>query len=307
MSGRYLVRRLLQAVVLLFLITVVVFLLVHIVPGDPARLILGDTAREVDVEALRVELGLDRPLAVQYLDYAQGLLRGDLGTSLRARVPVLELVATALPRTLVLTFAALGLAAVIGIPVGILAGIRRGSAFDRAAMVLALGGQSIPAFWLGLMLVAFAAARVDWLPTSGTGGIRFLILPAIALAPSALGMILRVTRISIAESMLEDYIQTAVAKGVRSTTVIAKHALKNAFIPIITIVGLQMGALLGGAIVTETVFAWPGLGRLAVASLIDRDYPVVQGIVLISAMTLVAINLIVDVLYAAVDRRVQFR
>lgn len=307
MSARYLIRRLLQAVVLLVLITVVVFLLVHIVPGDPARLILGDTAREVDVEALRVELGLDRPLTVQYLDYAQGLLRGDLGTSLRARVPVLELVALALPRTLVLAFAALGLAALIGIPVGILAGIRRGSAFDRVAMVLALGGQSIPAFWLGLMLVAFVAARVEWLPTSGTGGLRYLVLPAIALAPSALGMILRVTRISIAEAVTEDYIQTAVSKGVSAPVVIVKHALKNALIPIITIVGLQMGALLGGAIVTETVFAWPGLGRLAVASLIDRDYPVVQGIVLISAMTLVLINLAVDILYAAVDRRVQFR
>jgi ABC-type dipeptide/oligopeptide/nickel transport system permease component len=213
----------------------------------------------------------------------------------------------ALPKTLTLAFAALGLASLIGIPLGILAGIRRGSAFDRAAMVLALGGQSIPAFWLGLMLVAFVAARVEWLPTSGTGGLRFLVLPAIALAPSALGMILRVTRIAIAEAITEDYIQTAVAKGVRTSVVVSKHALKNALIPVITIMGLQMGALLGGAIVTETVFAWPGLGRLAVGSLIDRDYPVVQGIVLITAFTLVTINLVVDILYASIDRRVQFR
>lgn len=307
MSARYLLRRFLQALVLVFLITIVVFLLVHIVPGDPARFILGDTAREVDVEVLREQLGLDRPLREQYIDYARGLLDGDLGTSLRARKPVLELVLVALPQTLKLAFAALGLASIIGIPLGILAGIRRGSAFDRVSMVVALGGQSIPAFWLGLMLVAFVAARVEWLPTSGTGGFRYLILPAIALAPSALGMILRVTRISIAEAVSEDYIQTAVAKGVRPALVVVKHAMKNALIPVVTIMGLQMGALLGGAIVTETVFAWPGLGRLAVRALIDRDYPVVQGIVLISAITLVSINLVVDILYASIDRRVQFR
>jgi peptide/nickel transport system permease protein len=307
MSLRYLVRRIAQAIVLVFLITVVVFLLVHLVPGDPARLILGDTARQVDVDALREQLGLDRPLREQYLDYARGLLQGDLGTSIRARKPVLELVLLALPKTLTLTFAALGLASVIGIPLGILAGMRRGSAFDRGAMVLALAGQSIPAFWLGLMLVAFVAARVEWLPTSGTGGWQYLVLPAIALAPSALGMILRVTRIAIAEAITEDYIQTAVAKGVRAPVVVTKHALKNALIPVITIMGLQMGALLGGAIVTETVFAWPGLGRLAVGALIDRDYPVVQGIVLVAAVTLVTINLVVDILYAAVDRRVEFR
>jgi len=307
MSARYLFRRLVQAAVLLFLITVVVFLLVHIVPGDPARLILGDTARQADVEVLREQLGLDRPLSVQYLDYARGLAAGDLGTSLRARRPVLELVMIALPQTLKLTFAALGLASLIGIPLGILAGMRRGSMFDRSAMVLALAGQSIPAFWLGLMLVAFVAGRFDWFPTSGTGGLRYLVLPAIALAPSALGMIVRVTRIAIAEAVTEDYIQTAVSKGVRWPAVIGKHAFKNALIPVVTIMGLQMGALLGGAIVTETVFAWPGIGRLAVTALIDRDYPVVQGVVLISAATLVTINLVVDILYATIDRRVQFR
>jgi peptide/nickel transport system permease protein len=307
MSARYVIRRLLQAILLLFLVSVAVFLLVHLVPGDPARLVLGDQARQEDVEALRQQLGFNRPLFIQYLDYLGGLLQGDLGTSLRARRPVAELILIALPPTLILTGAALFLAFVIGIPLGVVAGVKRGSVFDRVALVLALLGQSIPAFWLGLMLISFVAMRVDWLPTSGTGGLEHLVLPALALAPTALGMVLRVTRISMAEVSNEDFIMTAHAKGVRQVSVIGKHALKNASIPIITIMGLQMSALLGGAVVTETVFAWPGIGRLAVTGLIDRDYPVVQGVVLVAAVVLVMISLVVDLLYAAIDRRVQFR
>jgi peptide/nickel transport system permease protein len=307
MSARYVVRRCFQAVFLLFLVSVAVFLLVHLVPGDPARLLLGDQALQADVEALREQLGFDRPLVVQYLDYLGGLLQGDLGTSLRARRPVAELIMLALPPTLMLTGAALLIAFAFGIPVGMVAGVKRGSLFDKFALVFALLGQSIPAFWLGLMLISFVAMRVSWLPTSGTGGWQHLVLPALALAPTALGMVLRVTRISMAEVSQEDYIQTAHAKGVHPITIVGKHALKNASIPIITIMGLQISALLGGAVVTETVFAWPGIGRLAVTGLIDRDYPVVQGVVLVAASVLVVITLLVDLLYASIDRRVQYR
>lgn len=307
MSTRYLLRRLAQAVLLLFLVSLVVFLMLQIAPGDPARLMLGDRAREADVAALREQMGFNRPLMTQYLDYMGGLLQGDFGISLRAQRPVLELVLLAVPPTLMLTGASLAIAFTIGIPLGTLAAVHQGSLFDRIALVLALLGQSVPAFWLGLTLISLVALRLDWLPTSGYGGLSFLVLPAIALAPSALGMVLRVTRISVSETLGQDYVRTARAKGVRPTLVIAKHAFKNASIPIITIVGLQIGALLGGAVITETVFAWPGIGRLAVTALIDRDYPVVQTVVLVAAFLLILINLVVDLLYAVIDKRVQYR
>ena len=306
MTSRYVVRRLVQAVIILVLVSITVFLLIHIVPGDPARIMLGDRARERDVEVLREQLGFDRPLPVQYVDFVGDLARGDFGESIRAQRPALTLIWEAVPATVQLTGAALILAFGIGIPIGVLAAIRRGGLFDRLALILALLGQSIPAFWLGLVLIAFVALRWGLLPTSGIGGLDHLILPAVVLAPTAMGMVLRVTRISVIEVMNEDYVRTATAKGLHPAVVVLKHALKNASLPIITIMGLQVGVLLGGAIITETVFAWPGVGRLAVNALVQRDWPVVRTVILLAAFLLVMINLIIDLIYAWIDTRVQF-
>ena len=307
MTSRYLVRRLFQALLILILVSITVFLLIHIVPGDPARIMLGDRAREVDVEVLREQLGLDQPLPTQYATFVSDLLRGDFGDSIRAQRPTLTLIAEAVPATVQLTGAALLLAFGVGIPVGVLSAIKRGSLLDKASLILALLGQSIPAFWLGLVLIAFVSLGLGLLPTSGIGGVKHLILPAVALAPTAMGMVLRVTRISVIEVMGEDYVRTATAKGLHPAVVIVKHALKNASLPIITIMGLQVGALLGGAIITETVFAWPGVGRLAVNALIQRDWPVVRTVILLAAFLLVMINLLIDMVYAWIDKRVQFQ
>lgn len=307
MTSRYLVRRLFQALLILILVSITVFLLIHIVPGDPARIMLGDRAREVDVEVLRAQLGLDQPLPAQYATFVSDLLRGDFGDSIRAQRPTLTLIAEAVPATVQLTGAALLLAFGVGIPVGVLSAIKRGSLLDKGSLILALLGQSIPAFWLGLVLIAFVSLGLGLLPTSGIGGIKHLILPAVALAPTAMGMVLRVTRISVIEVMNEDYVRTATAKGLHPAVVIVKHALKNASLPIITIMGLQVGALLGGAIITETVFAWPGVGRLAVNALIQRDWPVVRTVILLAAFLLVMINLFIDMVYAWIDKRVQFQ
>ena len=307
MTSRYLVRRLFQALLILILVSITVFLLIHIVPGDPARIMLGDRAREVDVEVLREQLGLDQPLPTQYAAFVSDLLRGDFGDSIRAQRPTLTLIAEAVPATVQLTGAALLLAFGVGIPVGVLSAIKRGSLLDKASLILALLGQSIPAFWLGLVLIAFVSLGLGLLPTSGIGGVEHLILPAVALAPTAMGMVLRVTRISVIEVMGEDYVRTATAKGLHPAVVIVKHALKNASLPIITIMGLQVGALLGGAIITETVFAWPGVGRLAVNALIQRDWPVVRTVILLAAFLLVMINLLIDMVYAWIDKRVQFQ
>ena len=306
MNRRYVLRRLAHGIFILWLVTVAVFMMIHIVPGDPARMMLGDRAREHDVEELRTKLGLDRPLPEQYMDFASGIVVGDFGESIRAQRPVSDLVSTALPPTLLLLGASLLLAFAVGIPMGVLAGVHRGGIADKLALVLSLIGQSVAPFWLGLMLISFFSVQLGILPTSGIGGFRHLVLPVLALAPTAMGMVLRVTRVSVIEVMNENYIRTAVSKGMRPITVVWKHGMKNASIPIVTVVGLQIGSLLGGAIVTETVFAWPGIGRLAVNSLIQRDWPVVRTVVLLSAITLVIMNFLIDMTYAAIDKRVQF-
>ena len=295
-----------HGILILWLVTVTVFMMIHIVPGDPARMMLGDRAREHDVEELRTKLGLDRPLPEQYIVFASGIVVGDFGESIRAQRPVSELVSTALPATLLLLGSSLLLAFTVGIPLGVLAGVHRGGIADKLALVLSLIGQSVAPFWLGLMLISFFSVKLGILPTSGIGGFRHLVLPVLALAPTAMGMVLRVTRVSVIEVMNENYIRTAVSKGMHPITVVWKHCMKNASIPIVTVVGLQIGSLLGGAIVTETVFAWPGIGRLAVNSLIQRDWPVVRTVVLLSAITLVIMNFLIDMTYAAIDKRVKF-
>jgi len=307
MSFRYLFRRSLQAIPLLFLTSVVVFLLIHITPGDPVRLMLGEHASDEQVAAVRAQMGLDRSFPEQYLRFVFRALQGDLGMSIRAVRPTSELVMVALPATLELTAAALFLAVLVGIPVGILAALKPGSLFDNLALFLALLGQSIPSFWLGLTLITVVALRWQLLPTSGRGGLQHLILPACSLAPFLAGIIVRITRTSFLDVLSQDYIRTAYAKGFPLSPVLFKHALKNAMLPIITILGLQTGALLGGAVITETVFGWPGVGQLAVNAVHNRDYPVVQAVVLVSALIFVVINLVVDILYSVIDPRIRYQ
>ena len=307
MGGQYVLRRIIQAIPLLFLASLVVFLLIHVPPGDPVRLMLGEQSSDEKVAAVRAAMGLDKPLFQQYLLFLGRLVRGNLGTSIRAARPVSELIALALPATLELAAATVLIAVLIGIPIGIVAGLRPGGIFDSLALSLALLGQSIPSFWLGLTMIVLFSLKLRILPTSGRGGFKYLIMPALALAPHLLGLIIRITRTSFIEVLREDYIRTAYAKGLRARSVIFNHGFKNALVPVITVVGLQMGALLGGAVITETVFAWPGVGQLAVNALKTRDYPVVQGVVLISALVFVAINLLVDFLYAFIDPRIRYK
>jgi len=306
MDIRYFLRRLVQAVPLLLLISLVVFLLIHIVPGDPVRLMLGEQSSDEKVAAVRAAMGLDRSLPEQYLKFLGRAVRGDLGMSIRAVRPVAELIRQAFPATLQLAFAALLLAIGVGFPVGVLAGLKPGSVFDSLALFFALLGQSIPSFWLGLNLIVLFALKLRLLPTSGRGDLRHLILPACALAPFLIGLIIRITRTSFIEVLRQDYIRTAYAKGLRQVPVLLRHAFKNAMIPVVTIIGLQTGALLGGAVITETVFAWPGVGQLAVNALYTRDYPVVQGVVLVSALVFVVINLLVDFMYSVFDPRIRY-
>lgn len=307
MSLRFLVARLANAVVIMFVVALIAFSMIYVVPGDPARLMLGERASAADVAALRENLGFDRPILTQFLDYMGGLLRGDFGESFRAQRPSLDVVTEALPATLKLVVGALLVAFGVGIPMGILAAVRRGRLFDRVALGTALIGQSVPAFWIGLVLIAVVSLRWGLLPTSGYGGFEHLLLPTLCLVPYILGMILRVTRIAVLEVLEQDYVRTARAKGLSPWVVVGKHALRNAGIPIVTVMGLQIGALLGGAVVTETVFAWPGIGRLAVDSLASRDWPVVRTVILIAAFGLVLINLTVDIVYSVIDRRIRFQ
>lgn len=307
MSLRFLVRRLGNAVIVLFIVAVIAFSMIYVVPGDPARILLGERASVENVQALRENMGFNEPILTQFLDYITGLLRGDFGESLSAQRPALDLVLEAAPATLQLTGAALLVAFGLGIPMGVIAAVRRGKLFDRLALGLALIGQSVPAFWIGLVLISFVSLRWGLLPTSGYGGLDHLILPTLCLVPYILGMILRITRVAVLDVLERDYIRTAKAKGLGLWVVVGKHALRNAAIPIVTVMGLQIGALLGGAVITETVFAWPGIGRLAVNSLASRDWPVVRTVILIAAIGLVVINLVIDVVYSVIDKRIRFR
>jgi ABC-type dipeptide/oligopeptide/nickel transport system permease component len=302
--GPFVARRALHAVVLLAVATLVSFLLVRIIPGDPAEVMLGDRATPEAVRLLRESLGLDRPLLVQYGLYLQRLAHGDLGMSIRAGRPVATIIAERLPATVELATVAAGLAVVVGLPLGVLAGARRSSGLQAAAFAMSLMGQAMPGYWLGLLLINVFAVGLAWLPVSGRGSLGHLVLPAVTLAAFMLGLVVRITRSSILETMGADYVRTARAKGLGEVTVVGRHALWPALIPVVTIIGLQIGTLLGGAVVTETIFGWPGVGSLAVLAVLQRDYPVVQALVLCSALTFLVVNLAVDVLYACLDPRV---
>ena len=285
-------------------VSLVVFGLVHL-SGDPVLLMVSSDAPPDVVATTRHALGFDRPLHRQFTDYVARAARGDLGVSLRSSLPVATLIRERLPATVELTVAALLVAVAVAIPAGIVSAVKRGSALDRLAMVGAVAGQAVPIFWLALLLIAFFGVYLRWLPVFGRGSLAHLVLPAVSLSTVILGRLARLVRSSMLEVLGQDYVRTARAKGVGEVRVLAGHALKNAAIPIVTLLGLQFAQLLGGAVVTETIFAWPGIGRLVVEAIFNRDFPVVQGVVLVVSLIFVAVNLLVDLAYVALDPRIR--
>lgn len=301
---RFLLRRVPQLVVVLFGVSIVTFGLVRLT-GDPITVLLGETATQEAIAQMRSELALDRPVHVQYARFIRNALRGDFGDSLRYRQPALTLFVERLPATLELAGAALLLALIFGLPIGITAALRPQSAFDGLVRGLALTGQAIPGFYLGLVAIIVFGAQLRLLPTGGRGSLAHLILPAATLAAYQVAIVARFARGAMLEVLGEDYIRTAQAKGLRRLRVIVQHALRNALIPVVTIIALQVGTLLSGAVVTETVFSWPGVGRLAVQAIYARDFPIVQVTVMVTAALFVAINLLTDLLYVLLDPRVR--
>jgi ABC-type dipeptide/oligopeptide/nickel transport system permease component len=303
----YLVRRLVLTVPVLLGVATLVFALIHLVPGDPAQAMLGESAPAADLADLRAKLGLDRPLFVQYGHFLGGLVRGDLGTSFRYNTPVTAEIRQRLGRTAQLALVAMAVAMAMALPLGILGALYRGRAVDQAAMAVSLAGIAMPNFWLGPLLAIIFAVELGWLPVSGTGSWRHLVLPAVTLGAALAAIVARMTRASLVEELGELYVLAARARGVSRTRAVLRHALRNSLIPVVTIVGLQLGAVLTGTIITETIFSWPGVGRLLIQAINFRDYPLVQGCILFIAVTYVAMNLIVDVAYAWLDPRIRYQ
>lgn len=305
--SQYIIRRLLITLLLLLAITLIIFTMVRLIPGDPAVLMAGQGATKEQIEVTRARLGLDKHPVEQYFIFMGSLFRGDMGVSSRTRLPVSEEIMHRLPNTVRLAGAAMLIAIVVGVSAGVVAGIRRNSVFDYVSMLLALFGLSMPVFWLGLMLLLLFSVHLGWLPGPGAETWRHLILPAVTLGAASTAIIARMTRSSMLEVIRLDYVRTARAKGLTERVVIARHALKNALIPVVTVIGLQMGLLLGGAVLTEIVFAWPGIGRLLVDAILARDYPVIQGVVLVIAAMFILVNLVVDIIYVYLDPRIRYQ
>jgi peptide/nickel transport system permease protein len=303
---KFISLRLLFALPALWLIVTMVFLLAHIVPGDPVQQMLGEGARTEELQQLRHALGLDLPLGVQYERYLGGVVRGNLGESFRFQQPVARVILAHYPATLELAVFALLVCAGIGIPAGTLAAERRGQATDHAVGVITLFGLSVPNFALGPVLILIFSVILGWLPVSGRGGPAHLMLPAFTLGAALAAILTRMVRAAVVEELSSDYVRTARAKGLTNGAVLFRHAFRNALIPILTILGLQFGTLLAGTIVTESIFSWPGVGRLAVQAIQARDYPLLQGCILLIAVSYVLVNLLTDLVYAAVDPRVRF-
>jgi peptide/nickel transport system permease protein len=311
--GKYVLRRLLATVPVLFGVSVLVFSIVHLIPGDPALILAGMEANEEQVARVRQDLGLDRPLHIQYASYVARALRGDLGRSIHSRQQIWHAITEHFPATLELTVASLLLSSVVGIVVGVVSAVKRYSFFDHLSMLGALAGISMPIFWIGILLMWFFSLYLEWLPTGGRGGpvwtlagLRSLVLPSLALAGISVAMIARLTRSTMLEVLRQDFVTTARSKGLGERLVIFRHALGNALIPVVTYVGLEFGVLLGGAVVTEQIFSWPGMGRLVVDAINSRDYPIIQGSILFFAVLFVLINLIVDLLYGLLDPRIRY-
>jgi ABC-type dipeptide/oligopeptide/nickel transport system permease component len=303
---RYLIRRLLLTVPVLLGVATLVFSLVHFVPGDPAQAMLGDGASAQDIAELRASLGLDKPLIEQYVTFIRQAIGGDLGRSFRTGQPVTTMIIERMPATAELAVAAMIVAIVIAVPLGVVAAVWRGTAVDYGAMTFALAGVSIPNFWLGPLLAIVFAVELGWLPVSGRGTLAHLVLPAISLGLALAAILARMTRASLLDELNELYVRAARARGVSRAAAITSHALRNSLVPLVTILALQFSAVLTGAVITETIFAWPGIGRLLIQSIGFRDYPMVQGCILLIAVTYVTVNLITDLLYGALDPRIRF-
>lgn len=302
---RFLIYRLFSTLLVCFGVSVMVFLLIHMVPGDPVDMMLGESARPADREALRHALGLDQSLWVQFSQFISGLLRGDLGVSIHSSRPVSELLLERAPATIELALAALLVSVVIALPMGVLAAVRRNTLWDKGAMAFSLLGVSMPNFWLGPLLILLFSVGLGWFPVSGREYAGSLVLPAITLGTALAAVLSRMVRSSLLEVLGEDFVRTARAKGMPERIVIWKHALLNALLPVITLLGLQLGVLLGGAVITETVFSWPGLGKLTIDAILRRDYPVVQGVILVISVTYVLVNMLTDMVYGIVDPRIR--
>jgi ABC-type dipeptide/oligopeptide/nickel transport system permease component len=302
---RYLVRRLLLTIPVLLGVATLVFALIHFIPGDPAQAILGEGATQEEVAQLRARLGLDRPLLVQYGAFLKGVAHGDLGQSLRNGQPVTQQILLRMPATAELAMASMAVAILVALPLGIIAAVWKGTWIDHGSMTLSLVGISIPNFWLGPLLAIVFAVQLGWLPVGGRGTPAHLVLPAVTLGAALAAILARMTRASLLEELSEPYVVAARAKGVSRTRAVLHHAFRNSLIPIVTILGLQFGVVLTGAVITETIFAWPGIGRLLIQSIGFRDYPTVQGCVLLIAVTYVAVNLITDLTYGFLDPRIR--
>ncbi|MGG1662961.1 ABC transporter permease [Brevibacillus sp. NRS-1366] len=311
---KLILKRLVDLIPTLLVVATTVFIITRLIPGDPAAVLLGPQASPDEIAKMRETLGLNEPMYLQYIDFLGNLLKGDLGTSLGYHQPVLSLILERFPNTLLLSVCALAIALLIGIPAGIISATKQYSVWDYTVMILSLVGVSMPIFWLGVMLVLYFSVHLGWLPATGMGSlsegfgsvITHLVLPSIALSTIPMATFARITRSSMLEVIRQDYIKTARAKGLREFFVVWKHALKNALTPLLTVMGMQISSMLGGAVLTETIFSWPGMGRLVVDAIENRDFVVVQGTVLFIAVIFVLINLLVDILYTVVNPRVNF-
>lgn len=302
---KFIAKRLVAMVPVLLGVTLVIYLILNMAPGDPAKVILGEQATPEQIAELREEMGLNDPVLVQYARYIFNLVQGDMGESYNSGLKCNVEIFARFPNTLRLTICAISLAVILALPIGILAAVKQNSLFDGASMFIALIGLSMPVFWLGLLLILFFSLRLGWFPSSGADGWKSLVLPTVTLGFQQMASIARVTRSSMLEVIRADYIRTARAKGVAENKVITKHALKNALIPTVTVVGLQFGGMLGGSVMTESVYAWPGVGRLMVQSINKRDIPMVLGCVIMFSLTSSVVNLLVDVLYGFIDPRIK--
>lgn len=304
--GRYCVKRILSAIPLMFIISFVIFMFIHLIPGDPARLVAGKDATEGEVQIVRQNLGLDKPLLEQYVAYMKGLATGDLGNSIKNGATVADTIKARLKPTIMLTISSMVWAVFIGIGIGIVAAVKRGKPIDYLVMLIAISGISVPSFWFGLMLIEWFAVGLRLVPTAGLDSIRSYILPSLTMGAGTMAILARFTRSSMLESLREDYVRTARAKGLSNILVIMRHAFKNSLIQVVTVTGLQIGGLLSGSVMVETVFAIPGLGRLLVDSINFRDYKVVQALLLFFSLEYIVINLIVDLLYGVLNPKVRY-
>jgi peptide/nickel transport system permease protein len=311
--GAYALRRILSTIPVLIGASIVIFLLIRLVPGDPAAVLAGNEATPQDLAAIRKNLGLTRPIYIQYFVYVDHALHGNLGQSYYYKEDIMQLVVTTMPATIELAIAALIVSLIVAIPAGVISAVRRNSWIDHTSMIAAVLGVSIPVFWLGIMFIFLFAVKLHWLPASGRGGpvwtvdgLKHLVLPAVSLGAVMMASTTRLTRGSMLEVLQEDYVRTARSKGLHERSVIYRHAFRNALIPVVTNVGLQVGGLLAGSFLTETVFAWPGIGRLSVNAMFQRDYPLIQGTMLMVVLLFIIVNLLVDLSYAVIDPRISY-